>query len=163
MQANGATEKFFHLDIPKTGFLDEIGYLFRAMKILHRFRQVFVCAAILRQRADRAEARRLSRMLGEYVTADGALSGGDVFATCTEGMFDGFRFDTDGRLWTSAGDGVHCIDPSGALLGKIKLPSTVSNLTFGGRCRSRLFLCASQALFAIYTNQRGAQRPSRSS
>jgi gluconolactonase len=39
------------------------------------------------------------------------------------------------------------------------VPSTVSNLTFGGRRRSRLFICASQALFAVYTNQRGAQRP----
>jgi gluconolactonase len=54
---------------------------------------------------------------------------------------------------------VHCIDPSGALLGKIKVPFTVSNLTFGGRCRSRLFICASQTLLAIYTNQRGAQHP----
>jgi sugar lactone lactonase YvrE len=44
-------------------------------------------------------------------------------------------------------------------LGKVRVPSTVSNLTFGGRRRSRLFICASQALFAVYTNQRGAQRP----
>ena len=75
------------------------------------------------------------------------------------GNADGIRCDEDGHVWSSAGDGVHCIDPSGALLGKIKVPSTVSNLTFGGRCRSRLFICASQTLFAIYTNQRGAQRP----
>jgi gluconolactonase len=54
---------------------------------------------------------------------------------------------------------VHCIDPSGALLGKIKVPWTVSNITFGGRYRSRLFICASETLFAIYTNKRGAQRP----
>jgi gluconolactonase len=69
------------------------------------------------------------------------------------------KTNEDGHVWSSAGDGVHCIDPSGSLLGKIKVPFTVSNLTFGGRCRSRLFICASQALFAIYTNQRGAQRP----
>ena len=75
------------------------------------------------------------------------------------GNADGIRCDEDGNVWSSAGDGVHCIDPSGALLGKIKVPFTVANLTFGGRYRSRLFICASQALFAIYTNQRGAQRP----
>jgi sugar lactone lactonase YvrE len=74
------------------------------------------------------------------------------------GSADGFRCDQQGNLWSSAADGVHCIDPSGRLLGKIKLPSTVSNITFGGRRRSRLFICASQALFAVYTNQRGAQR-----
>ncbi len=72
---------------------------------------------------------------------------------------DGFRCDENGNVWTSAGDGVHCVDPSGTLLGKIKVPQRVGNLTFGGRYRSRLFLCASRALYAIYTNQRGAQRP----
>ena len=84
---------------------------------------------------------------------------GRVFHMVTPGNADGIRCDEDGHVWSSAGDGVHCIHPSGALLGKIKVPFTVSNLTFGGRCRSRLFICASQALFAIYTNQRGAQRP----
>ena len=39
------------------------------------------------------------------------------------------------------------------------MPFTVSNLAFGGRNRSRLFICASDTLFAIYTNQRGAERP----
>ncbi|MEL6338176.1 MAG: SMP-30/gluconolactonase/LRE family protein, partial [Pseudomonadota bacterium] len=36
------------------------------------------------------------------VAPDGTLSGGEVFADCTEGLFDGFRCDTDGRIWTSA-------------------------------------------------------------
>ena len=47
----------------------------------------------------------------------------------------------------------------GTLLGKILLPATVSNLTFGGRNRSQLFLCASHSLYTISTNQRGAQWP----
>jgi gluconolactonase len=83
---------------------------------------------------------------------------GRVFHTVSPGNADGIRCDEDGHVWSSAGDGVHCIDPSGALLGKIKVPFTVSNLTFGGRSRSRLFICASQTLYAIYTNQRGARR-----
>ena len=87
------------------------------------------------------------------------LRGGDVFHKVSPGNADGFRCDEDGNVWSSAADGVHCIDPSGALLGKILVPSQVGNLTFGGRYRSRLFLCASSALFAVYTNQRGAQRP----
>jgi gluconolactonase len=45
------------------------------------------------------------------------------------------------------------------LLGKILTPSLVSNLAFGGRNRSRLFLCASHRLMAIYTNVRGCVRP----
>ena len=66
---------------------------------------------------------------------------------------------TDGRIWSSAGDGVHCLDPSGALLGKVLTGGTIANLAFGGRHRSRLFICAGQRLCAIYTNVRGAVRP----
>lgn len=72
---------------------------------------------------------------------------------------DGMRCDEQGNLWTATADGVHCHDPSGALLGRIKVPCRVSNLCFGGRHYCRLFLCASQRLYAIYTNTRGAQRP----
>jgi gluconolactonase len=91
---------------------------------------------------------------------DGArLTGGRVFHKVEPGAADGFRCDEDGNIWTSAADGVHCIDPSGALLGKIRVPSVVANVTFGGRNRSRLFICAGTMLYAIYTNKRGAQRP----
>ncbi|GAB0113740.1 SMP-30/gluconolactonase/LRE family protein [Acidisoma sp. C75] len=94
------------------------------------------------------------------VSEDGtSLRDGRVFHTVTPGFADGFRCDEEGRIWSSAADGVHCIDPTGLLLGKIRTPSLVSNLTFGGRNRSRLFLCASHALYAIYVNVRGAARP----
>lgn len=93
------------------------------------------------------------------IDATGVPKNDRVFHMITVGNADGIRCDEEGNLWSSARDGVHCIDPSGVLLGKIKVPSRVSNITFGGRYRSRLFICASQALFAIYTNQRGAQRP----
>lgn len=89
------------------------------------------------------------------VGEDGGLSGGAVFCTIAPGNADGVRCDEHGNLWSSAGDGVHCIDPGGELVGKIRVPATVANLTFGGRNNSRLFLCASQALYAIYVNVRG--------
>jgi len=94
------------------------------------------------------------------VSEDGTcLSQGRVFHTVRPGHADGFRCDEEGNLWTGAGDGVHCINAAGALLGKIKVPSAVANLTFGGRNRSQLFLCASHTLYAIYVNRRGAQYP----
>ena len=94
------------------------------------------------------------------VGSDGAkLSAGRVFHKINPGASDGLRCDEDGNIWSSAGDGVHCLDPAGALLGKIRVPSVVSNVTFGGRYRSRLFVCAGDTLYAIYTNKRGAQRP----
>jgi len=94
------------------------------------------------------------------VQGDGKrLSSGRIFHKITPGYADGFRVDQDGNLWSSAADGVHCIAPDGTKLGLIHVPFTVSNLTFGGRNRSRLFICASHTLFAIYTNQRGALHP----
>lgn len=93
------------------------------------------------------------------VGEDGRLSGGGDFHSVDPGKADGLAVDEDGRLWASAGDGVHCIGPDGTLLGKIVTGGTVSNLCFGGRNRSRLFICASHALMAIYTNVRGCVRP----
>ncbi|MBK9081932.1 MAG: SMP-30/gluconolactonase/LRE family protein [Rhizobiales bacterium] len=96
------------------------------------------------------------------VGADGAtLSGGEVFATCAFGLFDGFRIDARGHLWTSAGDGVHCYAPDGALIGKIRAPETVANVCFGGPKRNRLYICATSSLYAIYVNAREAPRPVR--
>jgi gluconolactonase len=92
------------------------------------------------------------------VDADGkTLSGGQAFCKIEPGMADGIRCDSDGNVWSSAGDGVHCIDPAGHLLGKILVPAAVSNIAFGGRHLSRLFICTGRALYAIYTNVRGAK------
>jgi gluconolactonase len=93
------------------------------------------------------------------VDGNGRLSCGKHFYKVEPGFTDGFRIDDQGNVWSSAADGVHCISPEGELLGKILTPSVVSNLTFGGRNRSRLFLCASHRLMAIYTNARGCVRP----
>ena len=95
-----------------------------------------------------------------FDVADGkSLKNGRNFHKVAPGVADGFRCDQDANLWTSAGDGVHCLSPGGELLGKILTGGVVSNLCFGGRHRSRLFICASQALMAIYTNVRGTQWP----
>ena len=94
------------------------------------------------------------------VSPDGTrLSGGDVFHKVAPGYCDGMRVDEDGNLWSSAGDGVHCISPAGALLGKVLVPHVVSNLTFGGHDKNRLFIGGSHTLYAIYLNRRGAQWP----
>ena len=83
------------------------------------------------------------------VGGDGSLSGGGVFAVCEAGLFDGFRIDVAGRLWTSAGDGIHCFDPDGTLLGKVRVPEKVSNCCFGGPGLRRLFITASSSLYAV--------------
>ena len=73
-----------------------------------------------------------------------------LFADCTAGLFDGFRMDSDGRVWTSAGDGVHCYDPGGTLIGKVLIPELVSNVCFGGEKLNRLFICGTTSLYSVY-------------
>lgn len=93
------------------------------------------------------------------VSRDGKLDGGRHFHTVKPGFADGITCDSAGNIWSSAAGGVHCIAPDGTLLGIIAVPGTVSNITFGGRHLSRLFICAGRTLYAIYTNVRGATWP----
>jgi gluconolactonase len=91
------------------------------------------------------------------VSDDGTLSGGDIFATATTGGFDGFRFDTEGRIWTSATDGVQCIDRDGTLIGKVHVPERVANVVFGGPKRNRLFICATTSIYSVLLAVNGAK------
>jgi gluconolactonase len=84
---------------------------------------------------------------------------GKIFCELQEGAYDGFRLDTDGNIWTSAGRGVNCYAPDGALLGRINMPEVVSNVAFGGPRRNRLFMTATTSLYALYVFANGAQRP----
>ena len=91
------------------------------------------------------------------VDDQGSLSGGNVFATCTQGLFDGFRLDEAERIWTSAGDGVHCYESDGTLIGKILVPEAVANVVFGGPKRNRLYICATTSLYAVMLPVNGAK------
>lgn len=89
------------------------------------------------------------------VNSDGTLGGGEVFATCSEGLFDGFRVDRAGRIWSSAGDGVHCLNPDGTLIGKVHIPELVGNVCFGGPKLNRLFICGTTSLYSVFLNVNG--------
>ena len=76
---------------------------------------------------------------------------------------DGIRCDVDGNLWcgSNAGrevgyNGVTVWNPQGRLIGRIRLPEVCANIAFGGPKRNRLFMCASQSLYAVYVNTQGA-------
>lgn len=86
---------------------------------------------------------------------DNNLGGGEVFATCGNGLFDGFRFDQEGRIWSSAADGVHCLDQTGNLIGKVLIPELVGNLCFGGEKLNRLFICGTTSLYSVFLNVNG--------
>lgn len=88
-----------------------------------------------------------------------SLGASKVFATCTAGLFDGFRLDIEGRIWTSAADGVHIYHPDGTLIGKVAIPEIVANVCWGGPKLNRLFICGTTSLYAVMTHTNGAGRP----
>jgi gluconolactonase len=90
---------------------------------------------------------------------DGRPRNGRLFHSVDTGCADGIRVDRDGNLWSSAGDGVHCIAPDGKLLGKILVPEVVSNICFGGRAKHRLFITATTSLYSVILNRTGVQWP----
>ncbi len=102
----------------------------------------------------------LPRHIRAFDVVDGRRLANDrVFALIDNGIPDGIRTDIAGNLWSSAGDGVHCFAPDGTRLGKILVPQTVANLTFGGPRRNRLFIAATNSLYSIYVTATGAQVP----
>ena len=80
---------------------------------------------------------------------------GKLFHAIDPGVADGFRIDRNGNVWSSAADGVHCIDPNGKLLGKILVPELVSNVCFGGRAKHQLYITATTSIYRISLNANG--------
>jgi gluconolactonase len=91
------------------------------------------------------------------IAAGTVTGGGEVFATCPVGAFDGFRLDVDGRIWASGHLGVHCYDLDGSLLGTVRLPETCANVEFGGSARRTLFMTATTSLYALDVAVAGAR------
>lgn len=90
------------------------------------------------------------------LASDGKSVGvGRTLCESTAGLFDGFRIDTKGNIWSSTGEGVHVFTAEGKLIGKILTGEVVANLVFGGPKRNRLFICATTSVRAIYVNAQG--------
>ena len=102
----------------------------------------------------------LPRHIRAFDVVDGKrLTNSRAFCHIDNGIPDGIRTDVNGNLWSSAADGVHCFDPEGTLIGKIRVPQTVANLTFGGPMRNQLFITATRSLYCVYLAVSGAQVP----
>jgi gluconolactonase len=101
------------------------------------------------------------------VTNDNRLSDMRTFTDCVvDGIKcgpDGVRADVNGNIWASSNagrnvgySGVTVWSPEGRLLGRIRIPEVVGNITFGGPKRNRLFMAGSQSLYAVYVATQGA-------
>ena len=88
------------------------------------------------------------------------LANGRIFFNAMPGYADGIRVDTEGNVWCgfSGGegdDGVAVFAPDSTLIGRILLPARCANVAFGGRKRNRLFMTASQSVYALYVEAQG--------
>ena len=102
------------------------------------------------------------------VNDDNTLANGRVFTDMmADGVKcgpDGLRADVYGNLWCGSNgrdhalgyNGVLVFNPEARLIGRIRLPEACANVCFGGPKRNRLFMTASQSVYAIYTNTQGA-------
>ncbi|MEM7060887.1 MAG: SMP-30/gluconolactonase/LRE family protein [Pseudomonadota bacterium] len=84
---------------------------------------------------------------------DKRLQNGRVFAVIAPGVPDGFRVDHEGFVWTSALDGIHCLSPEGALIGKIWLPQQTSNICFGGEDGQTMFITSSDKVYRVQSRR----------
>jgi gluconolactonase len=80
----------------------------------------------------------------------------------TKGWADGIRVDTEGNVWCGftggeGEDGVAVFAPDGKLIGRILLPERCANVCFGGTKRNRLFMAASQSIYALYVETQGVR------
>jgi gluconolactonase len=87
--------------------------------------------------------------------ADGRVVASTLFASFDEGCPDGMALDERGNVWATAGAAVHCIAPDGRRLGSLALPEPASNVCFGGERGNRLFITASESLYAVFVRVRG--------
>ena len=101
------------------------------------------------------------------VGADNKLTNQKLFSDCmVDGVKcgpDGLRCDVEGNLWASSNagrsvgyNGVTVFNPDGKLIGRIRLPEVCGNICFGGPKRNRLFMAASQSIYAVYLATQGA-------
>lgn len=106
---------------------------------------------------------------------DGRLGSGRVFVSGIvgdePGVPDGMKCDAQGNIWVCGPGGVWVYSIKGELIGKLRVPELVGNLTWGGPDWRTLFLTATHSLYSVETKvgprlepymRAGAARPGRS-
>jgi gluconolactonase len=86
------------------------------------------------------------------VGADGALSGGKVWAQTTgegEGAPDGMKIDSAGNVYCCGPGGIHVFDPAAVCLGVIRVPEGTANLAWGDADLRSLYITASTSVYRI--------------
>jgi gluconolactonase len=107
------------------------------------------------------------QMMSYPVEAPGKIGKGQVFCELEQAKSggnsggDGGTVDEKGNVYIAAGTGVQVFDPSGKMLGTIKLPEQPSNCTFGGKDMKTLFVTARTSVYSCPMEVAGHRYPGK--
>jgi len=88
------------------------------------------------------------------IAKDGSVGPGTLFTNMGS---DGMTLDERGNLYLT-GNGVTVFNPQGKQVAHIPIPEKwTANVTFGGRHRNELFITASEAIYVLKMNVKGAR------
>ena len=106
---------------------------------------------------------------GQYIMvyevhADGTVAAGRHFAEmpspdATNGVPDGMKVDVEGRVYCTGPGGCWVFDPSGALIGIIRLPEYPTNCAWGGPDNQTMFCTANTSIYRLRMQTPGTRMP----
>jgi gluconolactonase len=86
------------------------------------------------------------------VAADGTLSNSRIFTnmySAEDGVPDGMKVDTEGRVYCTGPEGVWIFDPTGNHLGIIRLPEIPANCAWGGPDHRTMYFTARSSVYSL--------------
>jgi len=83
----------------------------------------------------------------------------DMSADGTNGVPDGMKVDTAGRVFCTGTGGVWVFAPDGTKIGIIEMPEVCANVAFGGPDLRTLFLTASTSVYTLRVKTPGMAHP----
>ena len=86
------------------------------------------------------------------VATDGTLSNNRVFcdmSSAEEGVPDGMKVDTEGRVFCVGSGGIWVVEPDGTVLGVIKGPEVPRNVAFGGPDFRTIYATPGESLYSF--------------
>ena len=97
---------------------------------------------------------RESMYIAAYdVRADGTASNGRIFADMSsdepDGVPDGMKVDSEGRIYSTGPGGCWIFDPAGNYLGIIRLPEMPANCAWGGEDNRTMFFTARTSVYTL--------------
>jgi gluconolactonase len=113
-----------------------------------------------------SNTRSMPHIQAWQLNPDGTLARRRLFADMStpepdeaNGVPDGMKVDTEGRVFCTGPGGTWVYEPDGALIGVIRTPEVPANLVFGGPDLRTLFLTARTSVYTLRVKTPGVKHP----